>query len=68
MFRTETTSCRTNCPDIVVLVQGDGHTEGGEEGHLPQVHGGERGARAVCAGVRGSAGTGPNISLTCEHI
>jgi hypothetical protein len=62
------TSCWTDCSDIVVLVQRDGDADGGQEGHLPQLHGSERGARAVCMCVRGTAGIGPNITLTVEHV
>ena len=51
MIWTEVTPGRVDRTDIVVLVQGDGHAERGEEGHFPQVCGGERGARAVCPGV-----------------
>ena len=57
------TSCWTDCSDIVVLVQRDGDADGGQEGHLPQLHGSERGARAVGAGVRGSARIGPGPDL-----
>ena len=68
MICTKMSSCLTYCSDIIILVQRDGDTDGGQEGHLPQLHGSERGARAVGAGVRGSARIGPNITLTVEHV
>ena len=68
MLWTEATSCWTDGPDIIVLVQGDGHTEVGEERHLPHLCRGESWARAVGLGIRAGTRTGPKISLIYNQI
>ena len=68
MIWTEVTPGRVDRTDIVVLVQGDGHAEVGEEGHLPHLQGGEGRARAVGLGLRAMARAGPHISPSYQKV